>query len=696
MATAENTELIDRFEEFYREYYRNEIGELAQKYPNDQKSLYIDWEDLQRFDPDLADDYRTKPGQLQEFAEEALRLYDLPVDVSLGQAHVRVRNLPDTEPIRDLRHEHHGNLIAIQGTVREATDVRPKVTEAAFECQRCGTLTRIPQAAGDFEEPHECMGCEKQGPFRLNTNQSQFIDSQKLRVQESYVGLRGGKDPQYVDVNVEDDITGVVTAGEQVTVTGILKLDQRSAGRQQSPQFDLYMDGVSLVIGTDSYAEVPLSDDTKEAIVTQSGEPDIYEQLIDSIAPSVHDNEKIKLGILLQLFGGMDKEFPDGASSRGNIHMLLLGPSNGTVYRLVGQGTNVAPRAVSISGTETTAAGLTAAATTSSDAPGDDPWTLKAGAMVMADQGLLGLHGVGALSGDALAALGRTMDAQEVHVSKASQTQSLRANTAVLAAGTPPSDGFDQYRPLGQQIGITPELVSQFDLVFTLTDDDVDDAAVADHLIEVARATEGAIGMEHGTPPTPKSETASFPAPDEFAPPVEAELLRQYAIYARQHCFPAITEPAKERLVEFYVRARKEQSADRGPLAVSEQTLESLIRLTEASARVRLGEMAEEADAERAIEVMETSLENIGAVVDGDELDASTVISSEREDLSDMEVLLALIAELETSEYGASQEKLLTGGQDAGLSEDEAKEALEKLKQRGKVYEPKEGELRST
>lgn len=122
MARAGNTELIDRFEEFYREYYRNEIGELAQKYPNDQKSLYVDWEDLSGFDPDLADDYRTKPGQLREFAEEALRLYDLPVEVSLGQAHVRICNLPNTEPIRDLRHEHHGNLIAIQGTVREATD----------------------------------------------------------------------------------------------------------------------------------------------------------------------------------------------------------------------------------------------------------------------------------------------------------------------------------------------------------------------------------------------------------------------------------------------------------------------------------------------------------------------------------------------------------------------------------------------
>jgi len=698
MDTAGNIELIDRFQEFYRECCRDEIGELAQRYPNDQKSLYVDWTDLQRFDPDLADDYRTKPEQVQEYAEEALRLYELPVEVSLGQAHVRIRNLPNTEPIRDLRHEHHGNLIAIQGTVRGATDVRPKVIEAAFECQRCGTLTRIPQTHSDFQEPHECQGCERQGPFRLNTNQSQFIDGQQLRIQESYAGLRGGEDPQYVDVYIEDDITGTVTAGEQVTINGILKLDQQSDGQKQSSRFDLYIDGLSLEAGTDAYAEMTLSDDTREKIVSQSAEPDIYEQLIDSIAPSVHDNETIKLGILLQLFGGIDKEFPDGAQSRGNIHTLLVGPSNGTVDRLVERGASVAPRAVSISGTETTAAGLTAAATPSSDAPGDDPWTLKAGAIVMADHGLLGLHEAGALSNDALAALGRTLDAQEVQVSKASQTQSLRANTAVLAAGTPSSGGFDQYQPLRQQIGLTPELVSQFDLVFTITDDDVDDADVADHLIDVARAAEGAIGMEHehGTPPKPKSETASFPAPDEFAPPVGGELLRQYAVFARQHCFPAITDAAKERLTEFYVQVRKEQSDEPGPLAVTEQTLESLIRLTEASARVRLADMAEKADAERAIELMEASLEDTGAVIDSGELDAETIVSGEVEDASDEELVLSMIKELETSDQGASPEKLLTAGIEAGLSKAEVKQALKNVKQRGKVYRPEGGGLRST
>jgi replicative DNA helicase Mcm len=387
MATAENTELIDRFEEFYRNYYRNEIGELAQKYPNDQKSLYIDWDDLYRFDPDLADDYRTKPGQLQEFAEEALRLYDLPVDVSLGQAHVRMRNLPDSEDIRDIRHEHHGNLIAVQGIVRKATDVRPKVEEAAFECQRCGTLTRIPQAAGDFQEPHECQGCERQGPFRLNTDQSQFIDAQKIRVQESPEGLRGGETPQSIDINVEDDITGTVTAGDHVRATGILKLDQQGSDQDKSPMFDIYMDGVSIVIEDEQFEDMEITDADKKEIVELSNEPDIYDKMVGAIAPSIYGYEKEKLAMMLQLFSGVTKELPDGSRIRGDLHMLLIGDPGTGKSQLLSYIQNIAPRSVYTSGKGSSSAGLTAAAVRDDFGDGQQ-WNLEAGALVLADQGI--------------------------------------------------------------------------------------------------------------------------------------------------------------------------------------------------------------------------------------------------------------------------------------------------------------------
>ena len=195
MAQASNQELTDRFMQFYRNYYREAIGTLAQQYPNERRSLYVDYDDLYQFDPDLAEDYLSQPDQIQEYAEDALRLYDLPADVKLGNAHVRLENLPDSVDIRGIRvHDNHiGKLVSVQGIVRKATDVRPKITDSAFECQRCGTMNYIPQTDGEFQEPHECQGCERQGPFRINFDQSEFIDAQKIRVQESPEGLRGGE-----------------------------------------------------------------------------------------------------------------------------------------------------------------------------------------------------------------------------------------------------------------------------------------------------------------------------------------------------------------------------------------------------------------------------------------------------------------------------------------------------------------------
>jgi replicative DNA helicase Mcm len=325
MAAGDNSELVDAFLDFYRTYYRDEIGKLAQNYPTDQRSLYIDYDDLYRFDPDLADDYENQPEQLQQYAEEALRLYDLPVDVKLGQAHVRMAPLPDSTDIRAIRARHVNTLVTVRGTVNKATDVRPKMQEAAFECQRCGTLTRIPQSGGDFQEPHECQGCERQGPFGLNYDQSEFIDSQKLRVQESPEGLRGGETPQAIDVQIEDDITGKVTPGDHVAATGILRLEQQGSDQDKSAVFDVYMDGISVVIDEEDFEDMEITDADKEAIYELSNNPDIYDKMVASVAPSIYGYDEEKLSMILQLFSGVTKHLPDGSRIRGDLHMLLIG-----------------------------------------------------------------------------------------------------------------------------------------------------------------------------------------------------------------------------------------------------------------------------------------------------------------------------------------------------------------------------------
>jgi replicative DNA helicase Mcm len=318
-------ELIEQFQEFYRTYYRDEIGDLAQAYPNEQKSLYLDWRDLYQFNADLASDYLEQPEQIREYAEEALRLYDLPVDVKLGGAHVRLIGLDDRTDIRAIRSEHVNRMLSVAGIVRKATSVRPKMEMAAFECQRCGTLTRIPQTDTEFQEPHECEGCERQGPFALNTDQSEFVDSQKLRIQESPEGLRGGETPESIDVHVEDDICGAVTPGDHVVITGVLRLEQQGSGNDASPIFDVYMEGDAIEIEDEEFEDMDISEADKQEIVALSQEDDLYERMVDSIAPSIYGYRQEKLAMLLQLFSGVTKHLPDGSRVRGDLHMLLIG-----------------------------------------------------------------------------------------------------------------------------------------------------------------------------------------------------------------------------------------------------------------------------------------------------------------------------------------------------------------------------------
>ncbi len=698
MARADDTELIDRFEEFYRNYYRNEIGELAQQYPTEEKSLYVDWRDLYRFDPDLADDLRSKPGQLIEYAEEALRLYDLPVDVSLGQAHVRIENLPETTGIREIRHDHHGRLISIQGIVRKATDVRPKITDAAFECQRCGTLSRIPQTDGDFQEPHECQGCERQGPFRINFDQSEFVDAQKLRVQESPEGLRGGETPQNIDVNIEDDITGEVTAGDHVEVTGTLKLDQRGNDREKSPMFDVYMDGLTVSIEDEQFEEMDITDEDKKEIVELSNHPNLYEQMQGAIAPSIYGYETQKLAMVLQLFSGVTKHLPDESRIRGDLHMLLIGDPGTGKSKLLQYIRQIAPRSVYTSGKGSSAAGLTAAAVRDDFGDGQQ-WSLEAGALVLADQGIAAVDELDKMSSDDRSAMHEALEQQSISVSKAGINATLKSRCSLLGAANPKYGRFDQYEPIAEQIDLEPALISRFDLIFTVTDepDEEEDANLAEHILTANYAGElHTHRTETSTSNYTEEEVETVT--DEVAPTIEPELLRKYVAYAKRNCFPTMTEAARAEIRDFYVDLRSRGADEDAPVPVTARKLEALVRLAEASARVRLSDDIEVEDAERAVRIARHCLEDIGMDPETGEYDADMIETgtskSQRDRIKD---LLSLIADIE-AEYdeGAPVDVVIERAEEGGMEPSTAEHEIEQLKQKGEVYEPRTDHLRTT
>ncbi|TMT85307.1 minichromosome maintenance protein MCM [Haloterrigena sp. H1] len=700
MAQAGNSELVDLFEQFFRNYYDNEIKQLAQRYPNEQRSLHVDWQDLYTFDHNLADDFLNKPEQLQQYAEEALRLYDLPIDVSLGQAHVRIRNLPETESpeIREIRAPDMNSLVQVHGIVRKATDVRPKIEEAAFECQLCGTLTRVPQSSGDFQEPHECQGCERQGPFRVNFDQSEFVDSQKLRIQESPEGLRGGETPQSLDVHVEDDITGEVTPGDHVSATGVLRLEQQGDNQDKSPVFDFYMEGMSVDIDEEQFEDMDITGEDKEEIVRLSSSEDIYDKMIASIAPSIYGYNQEKLAMILQLFSGVTKQLPDGSRIRGDLHMLLIGDPGTGKSQMLGYIQNIAPRSVYTSGKGSSSAGLTAAAVRDDFGDGQQ-WTLEAGALVLADQGIAAVDELDKMRSEDRSAMHEALEQQKISVSKAGINATLKSRCSLLGAANPKYGRFDQYEPIGEQIDLEPALISRFDLIFTVTDqpDEEKDRNLAEHIITTNYA---------GELTTQREEMSSLDVSDaeidemteQVDPEIDAELLRKYIAYAKQNCHPRMTDEAQATIRDFYVDLRSRGTDEDAAVPVTARKLEALVRLAEASARVRLSDTVEQRDAERSVEIVRSCLQDIGVDPETGEFDADIVEAGTSKSQRDrIKNLKGLISDIE-EEYddGAPVDIVLERAEEVGMDHSKAEHEIDKLKQKGEVYEPSTDTLRTT
>jgi len=407
---------VVKWEEFLRSRYWDDLLELADSYP-DERSLMVKFPDLDRYDPEFAEELLESPEPNLEAAQKALLEIDLPIDVYLDKAHVRIVELPRHYKTCDLRSDHIGKLIAIEGLVRTATEVRPKIVSAAFQCQRCGYTFFKEQTGTKFEDQSlKCQNqaCDRGGPFKLLLHQSKFVDAQKIRVQESPEDLRGGAQPQTIDVELEDDLAGKIFPGDRVVVNGVLKSYQRSTPQAgKSTYFDLFHKGLSVEMEDQEFEEIEIAPEDERLILEMSRDPEIYEQVKKSIAPSIFGYDDVKEALGLQLVSGFEKKLPDGARIRGDIHILLVGDPGIAKSQLLRYMTKISPRGIYTSGKSTTSAGLTATAV--KDELGDGRWTIEAGALVLADKGIAAVDELDKMDNEDKSALHEAMEQQSYH-----------------------------------------------------------------------------------------------------------------------------------------------------------------------------------------------------------------------------------------------------------------------------------------
>ena len=257
-------ELIAKWEEFFEEMgYLSKIIAVADRYP-ESRSLEASFLDLNRFDTDMAIYLLRHPLNVLMAGEEAIRRL-VPPGEEAPQIHLRINGLPRDRrvQIRDLRAKHLGQYISVEGLVRKSTEVRPKVVGALFQCLRCGTIIKEEQDGQTFREPLECYeeqgGCKRSASatkFKLLTETSLYLDTQKIEVQESPEGLRGGEEPQRLTAYVEDDLTGRITPGQRVILNGVLRSVQRGRPGQRSTLFDIFVDVNSVEMERVEFEEI--------------------------------------------------------------------------------------------------------------------------------------------------------------------------------------------------------------------------------------------------------------------------------------------------------------------------------------------------------------------------------------------------------------------------------------------------------
>ncbi len=667
---SKNEELMIEAKNFF-EFNKKEIGESIRKGKN---MIFLDFTKLTEFSNKLAEEILTNP-------EEALGIIELAIEETGLVSNLRVRlvNLPKSQEIkvRNIRSKNLNEMIIIEGIVRQASDVRPQVVNAKFECPSCGTVISVLQIEKKFREPSRCS-CGRKGGFRLVSRE--MVDTQRLVIEEATESLSGGEQPKRINVFLKEDLVEPrmeekTTPGSRVKVIGVLKevpVPLRTGGL--STRFELALESNNIIPMEETFEELDINEEDERQIFELSQDPKIFEKLTKSIIPSVWGYDEIKQSLVLQLFGGVAKIHADGQRSRGDLHILLIGDPGVAKSATLGFMSKISPKGRYVVGKSASGAGITATVVRDEYLRG---WSLEAGAMVLANKGLVCIDELEKMDPNDRSAMHEAMEQQTITISKANVQATLRAETSVLAAANPKFGRFDPYQSIAQQIDLPPTLINRFDVIFPLRDlpDRKKDELIAVHVL-YAHQKEG----------------------EEMLIP--RELFRKYVAYAKQKIKPVLTDMAVEEIKRFYVELRNMPVSSEGmlrPIPISARQLQALIRMSEASAKMRLSGAVGAEDAKRAIEIMKYYLTQVGydyesKTFDIDRGTGGMPASQRNKVFMVRDMIINLEGKIGKMIPVEEIEKELEGK----LTRDEIDEAITKLDISGEIYKPRKGYISRT
>jgi len=674
MTEARTLDPTERFQDFMKaDRYRKRLADIALSGVN---SLTVDFEDLMVFDPDLADNIIRRPDEFLKYAEDAalaqLKIEDSIYGEGVKKVYVRFRKLPAVIPLRSVGAEQIGGLIMVDGILVRAMSAQPLLTRASFRCGRCGQTVTIDQKGPLMTFPTACdnPACRRSGPFNLVEEESEFINSQRIRVQEKPEDLPPGQLPRWIDVKLVEDLVDIARPGDRVTITGIARTRREYLPRRgASTTFELFLEANSVDVAGKEPEIVQILPEDERAIRELARDPRVHDKIIRSIAPSIYGYDHIKEAIMYLLFSGVPKSLPDGVSIRGDVNALLIGDPGTAKSQLLQYVAKIAPRGLYTSGRGSTAAGLTAAVLRERDGG----MSLEAGALVLADRGICAIDEIDKMRQEDRVAIHEAMEQQTVSVAKGGIVATLNARTSILAAANPALGRYDPYRTIAENINLPVTILSRFDLIFVIRDEPVKeiDQSMAEHILTLHRT--GAAKVEA---------------------PIQPQLLRKYIGYAKQFK-PVLTDEAAMRLQDFYLQMRTTESRE-SPIAITARQLESLVRLAEARARVAMRKEIAVEDAQAAILLVQRSMQQVGIDVTTGKMDIDIIMTGKPKSLRDkLQLILSVIVEAERAGEMIRDEELYERvGRDYDVDRGEAERLLNQLVRDGMVYSPKPGYLK--